>query len=62
MPLSDEGMQAVKQGQEWVETTWLETERFFVRSQVVGRPGANAEILQVALFIEDRYEFLNELG
>lgn len=61
LPLSDEGMQAVKRGQDWVETAWLKTERFFVRSQLVEGPEGDTEILQVALFIEDRYQFLNEL-
>jgi signal transduction histidine kinase len=61
LPLSDEGLHAVKQGQPWVETAWLDTERFFVRSQLVEGPEENTEILQVAFFIEDRYEFLNEL-
>jgi len=61
LPLSNEGMQAVTQGQDWVEKAWLDGERFFIRSQLADGPDGNPEILQVAYFVEDRYEFLNEL-
>jgi signal transduction histidine kinase len=60
-PLSDPGYEAVRQGQAWIEPASLEGGRFLIRSKAMGEPGENSEILQVALFVENRYQFLTEL-
>jgi signal transduction histidine kinase len=60
-PLSDHGLEAVKQGQAWIEPASLEGGRFLIRSKTMGEPGEKSEILQVALSVESRYQFLTEL-
>jgi signal transduction histidine kinase len=60
-PLSNHGLEAVKQGQAWIEPASLEGGRFLIRSKTMGEPGEKSEILQVALSIESRYQFLTEL-
>ena len=61
LPLSNAGLQAVQRGEEWVEPVSLDAGRFLVQSEIIETPGDAQQILQVAISLEDRYQFLGEL-
>ncbi len=61
LPLSEQGLQAVRRGERWVETVVVDDEQFLVHSEVVsGRRGAPS-IVQTAIAVTRRNEFLATL-
>lgn len=61
LPLSDDGLRAAQQGQSWLETASLDDGQFLIRSEIIEQPAGKRQIIQVALPIEDRFQFLGEL-
>lgn len=63
LPLSQEGLQALQQGETWVEIKTIETERILIHNQLFTPEGDSAPlILQAATSLADQDRDLNSLG
>ncbi len=61
LPLSQAGLQAVKNGQTWVEGNHLDQDPILVYSQPIPQPGGSAEMVQVAGSLASRDRDLGTL-
>ena len=62
LPFSDAGLQAVRDGEPWMEIASVEDERWLVYSAPVVIQGQPTEVVQVARSLADRDQDLNTLG
>jgi signal transduction histidine kinase len=63
LPLSEAGLQAVQQGQTWVEIEAIETERVLIHNQPFSRDFDDTRfILQTAVSLADQDQILSTLG
>ncbi len=61
LPLNENGLAAVKQGEVWTEEASVGTEQLLVRSWLVTEPGKEARIKQIAQSLANRDRFLTVL-
>jgi signal transduction histidine kinase len=61
LPFSDAGLQAVRNGEPWVEIASMENERWLVYSAPVVIQGQLTEVVQIARSLADRDQDLNTL-
>jgi two-component system OmpR family sensor kinase len=61
LPLSNDGWQAVKSGESWVETASVEGERLLIHSEPVIMERQVTEIIQIARALADQDDYLSTL-
>jgi two-component system OmpR family sensor kinase len=61
LPLSDNGLKAVQRGEVWIETASVDPEQLLIYNQQVAPPDGTPTIIQVALSMTARDQFLSTL-